>query len=240
MKLTTNLSSVYSASKKKWLCLYLLGLFLFSFTIVSKAQQKTITATLVDSKTNEPIVFANIGFEGASIGTISDDAGKFTLTFNLNKVRNIPLTISMLGYKTVIIPFQELNELKSVTKKIYMSINEEQLESVVIQSGKRIYEKLGFHTISSFEEIAYWNASQALGGELACLINVRKKNTRLHDFKFDILNQTADSILIRFNVYDFHKGGPGKNLLTKNIYHTITKKKGNGYYSAKGTQHYCG
>ncbi|MEO6347103.1 MAG: carboxypeptidase-like regulatory domain-containing protein, partial [Aquaticitalea sp.] len=75
--------------------------FLNSSTLLS---QNTITLSgyIYDEETKASLPYVNIGFVNESVGTVSDDNGKFDLTFNPNEISNSSvLQISYIGYKTV-------------------------------------------------------------------------------------------------------------------------------------------
>lgn len=70
-------------------------LFLFSFTGKS---QNVLTGKVTDSRTLEPVPFANVFFANTSIGTISNEKGEFVLQkFQSGKY---DLIVSFMGYKT--------------------------------------------------------------------------------------------------------------------------------------------
>jgi len=62
------------------------------------AQDITVSATIVDKETNEPLGYASVGLKSAPIGTISNAEGKFDFHMPAD-YRNEVLVISMLGYK---------------------------------------------------------------------------------------------------------------------------------------------
>lgn len=60
-------------------------------------QQETVQGTVVDKKTGEPIIGANILVKGTTIGVITDLDGNFTLNASVGAV----LEISYIGYKSI-------------------------------------------------------------------------------------------------------------------------------------------
>ena len=207
--------------KKITLPLFLL-LFLFAF-----GQDKiTISATLVDEYSGKPIEFANIGFEGRGVGTVSSERGQFTLSVNPGfAAQEHELMISCIGYETIRIPHINWGQLQNVEQRISLRPATTELDPVVILSGKREYEKLGSETYS-LSELGYWMNKDALGGELATRVTIDKRRTRLHNFKFHVIRNEADSVKVRINIYECKGNMPGENLLSKSIYHTISKNKG--------------
>jgi TonB-linked SusC/RagA family outer membrane protein len=60
-------------------------------------QQRSITGTITDANTKEPMPGVNIQVKGTNVGTISDMDGKYTLP---NVAENATLVISFIGYNT--------------------------------------------------------------------------------------------------------------------------------------------
>lgn len=203
-------------------------------SIVGHAQEvMTIAATIVNAKTGDPVEFVNIGFIEKGIGTVSNSEGNFSLTFDKKVIgKNAALQISSIGFETKLIPFEKLGELTSYLVKLDLHPSETDLGVVVVAATKRQFERLGSGSHSR-SEMGYWRNKDALGGELATRIEVRNRNSRIHDLRFNILENESDSLLVRVNIYDYHRNAPGKNLLNKNIYHMISKKKGMDTISLK-------
>ena len=67
----------------------------------------TIKGRIIDSKSKEEIPFASIGFLNRNRGTISNNDGNFSLTYN-NHFLNDTLLIGHLGYQKLAIPVSEL------------------------------------------------------------------------------------------------------------------------------------
>jgi hypothetical protein len=86
---------------------------------VTSLFSQTLTGTIVDAKTNEPLSFATVYLEGTTIGTTANAQGKFILP-----VKNHILTkliVSYLGYESAIIdnPFDEMPEIIYLKEKTY-------------------------------------------------------------------------------------------------------------------------
>ncbi|HEU5147358.1 MAG TPA: carboxypeptidase-like regulatory domain-containing protein [Chryseosolibacter sp.] len=62
------------------------------------AQDITISATVVDKETNEPLGYASVGLKSVPIGTVSNANGEFDFHMPA-EYRNEVVVISMLGYK---------------------------------------------------------------------------------------------------------------------------------------------
>jgi hypothetical protein len=71
------------------------------------AQDITVSATVVDMETNEPLGYASVGLKSVAIGTISNLNGEFDFHMPA-EYRNEVLVISMLGFKNFEAPVWSL------------------------------------------------------------------------------------------------------------------------------------
>ena len=78
-----------------------LTIALFSLaTFQSLAQSGSIKGRVLDSKTLEPLPFANVFLNNTTIGTVTDTSGNFLLK-NINQAGIYELVISFVGYESV-------------------------------------------------------------------------------------------------------------------------------------------
>lgn len=196
-------------------------------SLTSFAQyETTIEAKLLDKKTNQPISYANIGFFEKSIGTVSDANGDFKLIYIDDAIGDADeLQVSALGYQTLKVSKKQFERYLINSNKIYLQPEPLALDEVVISNDKKVQVRLGSNDNSS-DLMGYWKDKKALGGELATKIKIRKNNTQLLDFKFNVLENASDSIKVRVNIYDYKRGKPHKKISSQNIFHTISKKSG--------------
>ena len=102
----------------------------FFFGIISTIAQTKVSGYVFD-EFNEPVSFANIIFKGSTIGTITNENGKFYLESDETWKA---LTISFIGYELLNIPLD-----KKVNYNLKFILKEElgQLDQVVISTGKQ-------------------------------------------------------------------------------------------------------
>jgi CarboxypepD_reg-like domain len=88
-------------------------LLVFSLLIAfsAQAQKITLSATVQDGQTQEPLPYASVGIKGKSIGTITNLQGQFDFHFPA-EYRNEILVISMLGYQNYEAPIWSLLDSK--------------------------------------------------------------------------------------------------------------------------------
>jgi hypothetical protein len=76
---------------------YLLLCCLFFSAVKINAQSVTITGTIQDAHTKEPVSYASVYFSRSGIGKVSDSAGNFT--FHFNNLVGDTLVVSYIGYE---------------------------------------------------------------------------------------------------------------------------------------------
>src|ERR1035437_3398278 len=72
-----------------------LFLILFTFVIIAEAQQFSVSGSVSDNVSNEPLYFANIRVLNSSLGTSSNRNGDYELKLKRGEYR---LTVSYIGY----------------------------------------------------------------------------------------------------------------------------------------------
>ena len=81
-------------------------LVLFFFASVSFGQSLTLSGTVIDGHTKEPISYASVYFARSGVGKSTDSAGQFT--FVLNNFKDDTLKISFIGFELYKIPITQL------------------------------------------------------------------------------------------------------------------------------------
>jgi CarboxypepD_reg-like domain len=99
------------------------------------AYNQVIKGTILDQRTHTPIFYATAYFNGTFVGTYSDQNGKFEI--NIAGHVSMPLTISALGYYSVILT----NLSKGTPEIIYMTPKLIELGEVVINGKSRAKER---------------------------------------------------------------------------------------------------
>ena len=107
----------------------LLLFFMAFFSYSSFAQTKTVTGTVADSKTAQPVTGVTISVKGTTIGTTTDKEGKFRLDVPNNAV----LVISSIGFEQ-----QELTpDASGIVSVKLVNINQELTDVVVVGYGTK-------------------------------------------------------------------------------------------------------
>jgi hypothetical protein len=83
-------------------------IFLFAIPLVAIAQSITISGSIRDAHTQEPIAYASVYLQTSGIGKVSDSSGSFS--FHLNNLTTDTLIVSYVGYEIFKIPVSLLND----------------------------------------------------------------------------------------------------------------------------------
>ena len=163
----------------------ILYIFVFLYSISVFSQTK-VSGHVFDEN-NDPVSFANVVFKGSSIGTITNENGRFYLesdeTWNT-------VVVSFIGYETIEIPLE-----KKVNYNLEFTLKEEtaQLDTVVIISGKQSKKESENPAISILKKI--WEHKRKNG--------LKQFNQYEYDkyekVEFDI--NTVDSALIKSKLF---------------------------------------
>lgn len=114
-------------------------LFIFFLLLLSApnllAQSTKIQGVVRDSISGEPIEFATVRIDGTTIGKLTDENGKFTLT---NPGKENTLVVTLMGYTT-----KEITVPQNQTTKLDIPLVSEgvKLKEIVIRPGKEKYSK---------------------------------------------------------------------------------------------------
>ncbi len=201
-------------------------LLLFIASAVSAQEQQVIAAKIVDNQTKEPLEFVNIRFQGKDIGTTTTKSGHFILSYQRSEINEGDvLQISFLGYETRNLTTTRLKRLSATPITIALAPSPYSLSEVLLKSTPREKKIIG-HTAFTAASMGYWEGPDAVGGEIASVIPIRKRNTRLLNLAFNVLQNRSDSLLIRVHIYEYDGGEPERSLVSEEILHTISRKKG--------------
>ncbi|MCH2195988.1 carboxypeptidase-like regulatory domain-containing protein [Kordia sp.] len=110
--------------KKNYTLLFLYVSLLF--TSISYTQ--TLEASVFDGKTQEPLFGVSVYFDGTTIGTTTNENGKFSIDYKAST--QSPLVISYIGYETLLFDVRKLES----GAKIYMKLKPQALGTVYLEN----------------------------------------------------------------------------------------------------------
>ena len=203
--------------------MYQLCSFLVCFWLILSLPAQTIQSVVVDLNTREPIPFVNIGILGKNLGTVSDDAGKFSLEVpKAGWSSSDTLRFSAIGYQSVDVVLLHEPELPP---SIYLKPITLTLPTVVVNPKKFKRPKVLGHRNNSAKMIFYFQSNR-LGTELCNRIEVKKGSYYLKKAHFNIAQNKFGPLFFRVHVYENADGKPGKNLLPKELIVSSELKSG--------------
>lgn len=113
-------------------CIFFILFSLCSITTLLSQSTYTVSGKVIDSQSKEPLVFASIGIEGHSMGTVSNALGEFD--FHIPRsLKDEKLVISMLGYENVQVAIDKVINRDTLIFKLNKIVK--LLDEVVIQDS---------------------------------------------------------------------------------------------------------
>lgn len=195
--------------------------FIFLLTLIPLlGWSETVSGRMVDSETGEALPYVNIGVLGGERGTVSNEQGYFhfdltdltpesTIRFSYIGYENHDATIENLrGYG------DNLGEFKLTPKTLEMQAvlvyPREFKEKVVGNPNPPDRMRAGF-------------TEDSLGYEIGIRVKIKNRPTLLKTLTLHGVTTTYDTVFYRVNVYEMEDKQPGKNILKKPIYITLTE-----------------
>ena len=133
------------------------------------AQTRTVTGTVVDSKSKEPLTGVSVSVKGTKTGTVTNAAGKFSISVSGNPV----LILTSAGYENLEI---KTDAAETISVEL-VALNQQLNDIVVVGYGRQKKATLtgSVETISSktFENRAITNVGLALQGQTPGLLVTR-------------------------------------------------------------------
>lgn len=206
------------AMNKSKLLFTILGLML----VFCKLSSQEITGFVIDSVSELPLTFVNVGVLGVPTGTVTNEIGAYSL--NCEKLpANCEIQISMIGYQTQTF---SINDLKSEYKTIKLVRKAINIEEVTV-NWQETTRKIGTTKASKMSGVCGWGGTDfGKGHELGLRLCLGDKTVKLEDINLNICKHSFDTIIIRLHIRTIKNGLPADELLTENIYLPITKSKG--------------
>ncbi len=196
-------------------------MFLMLLIAQAATAQTAFSGKIVDAATGEPLPYVNVGIVGKTVGTVTDEQGRFSLPL-ASEHHQDSLRASMIGYTSRSWNVYDLRYGKADTI-LKLKKSQQELEQVEI-TGKRLRAKtLGSTTTSEYFTGGF--TSSELGNEVCVKINVRGK-VYLDKFNFSIAQNNCDSLLFRVNIYSIKDDMPDSSLLHENVLVATSIKSG--------------
>jgi hypothetical protein len=193
--------------------------FLFFILWSNSLFGQTFSGIILNSESNSPVEFVNIGIKGENIGTTSDSKGHFTLSID-SLFDNDSLLFSSVGFSTFMIRVADFKNLNSWN--IQLPEKNYGLDEVVIRPTNFREKVLGVTSQSNKFQAGF--SENQLGYELGVLLKV-KKSAFLKKVEINIASCTYDSIFYRLNIYRVKDKKLFENILHRPIYINLQKSQ---------------
>ncbi|MCX2838117.1 carboxypeptidase-like regulatory domain-containing protein [Salinimicrobium sp. MT39] len=176
------------------------------------SQEIEISGLLIDSETNNPVEFANMGVVNKNKGTVSNLDGKFKIKFP-KAFASDSLTISHVNYQTVRIPIKTSKNLV-----IQLQPNENKLSEVIVTNRKKKNKKIGVKSYNPLLWVSTISTEMDVIESAKQIKIPNNKTVRVKDVNFYMRRGfEADSAYIRINFYENLDDRPGDRIIFKNI-----------------------
>lgn len=183
--------------------------------------QVRISGSVLDSSDDQPLAYVNIGFPGRNLGTTSDPDGSFSIWVP-KKLEEDTIVFSHLGYKVRKVPVKYL----SLNREYNIKLDPKPipLGAVSVSSDARFRkDRLGW---MRGKEGTYPTDSISGGACIAILLKSPEAPFLIDEVWLRILYNSKDTLKfkLRFFAVDSLTGGPGRDLLEKNVIISSTKR----------------
>lgn len=200
--------------RKRILSVFILVFLFYGFSY--SQNYVSIKGITIDSASNKPIEYVNIGIFKKNIGTVSNEKGLFEIQIPKEYSKD-SILFSCIGYQTkkVYIP----NLVKSNKTKVLLQPKDIKLPEVNISSNKLTRQIVGNKTTSESIGLAI-SYALGYGSEIGTRIKLPDKSVMINNFNFNIYYDRPDSALFRLKIYSYKKG-IDTLLINKNIFFTV-------------------
>lgn len=169
---------------------------------------------VLDHTSGQALAYVNIGIVGKSIGTVSDEQGNFTLTFDSVKYSLDTLRFSMIGYSSrsfLVSDFVALhiNEIKLQPKVTIM-------QELIISSVKDKVQTLGNEPKSKLVNVDF--IYNNLGHEIGTRFTKPAEPFLLESIKLNFAKCEYEKVFLRLNIYQVTDVNYETPLLKKPVY----------------------
>lgn len=182
------------------------------FNVFFAFGQTTLKGRLLDSLTQLPVEFANIGLIGKGVGTVSNENGDYEFVVP-DSLMQENIRISIIGYVNKTFSTYELRKKNTILLKQSAT----NLSEVTVSAKKTKFKKLGHETQTKAVSAGF--TKNNLGAELAVKLNIKHPQTQIRKFYCNVNKNTLNKLpIFRINIYNATKNGyPGENILKQNI-----------------------
>jgi len=199
--------------KKLYFVILLLSLYFPAFA------QSTITGKIFNSETKEKVPYVSIGIESKATGTVSNDAGEFSLKISEKISPSDSITFSSIGFKTVKFALVDLSEADNKINLVPMvyelegfTVTNRTTKNVILgrnQKGSGMFECSFF---MSYE----FDSQDRISREIGMLFTT-KNDCRVNSVNFFILRNNYTCVKFRLTFYSVENDRPKDIIVNQDI-----------------------
>jgi len=196
---------------------------IFLFFLALQLQAQLINGKVIDSSSEKPLEYVNLGVIDTSIGITTNEKGEFSLDIKGQSPKAI-VRISMIGYKPQTFLIEELTNKENTIKLVSDPI---QLGEVTVKPFSGKLKKVGTTSSTWHGEFCGIGGTQkGKGCEIGTQIELGSKPVLLKSLHICMHNQSFESSLFRLHIRDIVNNLPSEEQLTENILIPIAKRSG--------------
>lgn len=195
-----------------WLRKVIVGLLAALLGLTAHAQ--TLTGTITAGSAAGPVPYANLGIPGRSVGTVTDEHGRYQLAYTPANLADT-VYVSSLGYRPQRVLLRELvAQPNRVLAPVAVPLSDVRVQAAGLYKRHRT---LG--CTSDSKTILSRLKAEHLGAEVGMVISLNHKPTKLLSARFNVLYRQPDTLLFRVNAYRLLPDGTpsDEKLLTRNL-----------------------
>jgi len=204
---------------------FFLILFCSSFFTGRMAAQTASSDNYIDGlvvdQAGDALAYVNIGIVGTSVGTVSDEQGRFRLYLRETITPADTLRFSSIGYQSWSFGLADYLGKTTENMRVSLPAAAHTLPEVVVMPRFTERKQIGMERPGTRMSVNFAIAgkpNQNLGAEVGRKFNLpRQSEVRLDTFRFFIAQNNFDTVGLRINVYELTDGRPGANLLRKSL-----------------------
>ncbi|MDF1575882.1 MAG: carboxypeptidase-like regulatory domain-containing protein [Bacteroidales bacterium] len=195
---------------------------LWTFFLCLHLSGQQVEGRILDSRSNIPLEYANIGIIGTRLGTITDQQGVFHLEAPGQDPEST-VRISMIGYKTQTFTLAELRDSENL---IRLEVDPIPLAEVSISPLGEPY-KIGTTQYNRIGNFCGWGGSRfGKGHEIGTKMDLGDQPVHIRKLHVHVHRQAYDTIWFRFHIRSLKDDKPFEELLTSNVILAIEEEKG--------------
>ncbi|MEN6552702.1 MAG: carboxypeptidase-like regulatory domain-containing protein [Methanobacterium sp.] len=181
--------------------------------------QSAITGKIFNSDTKEKVPYVSIGIEGKTTGTVSNDAGEFSLKISENISLSDSITVSSIGFKTVKFALADLSEVGNeinlvpvIYELVGAVVTNRTTKNVILGRNQEGSGMLECPFFISYE----MNSQDRISREIGMLFTT-KNDCKVNSVNFFIKRNNYANVKFRLTFYSVENDQPKDIIINQNI-----------------------